>query len=268
MHGDDPVKLVLAAMVLMQPVFGVCFVMWWALRKLVFEDHRAGEPLAPRAPDVRHADAGAAAAAARPDPRRQAAPPPPGARPDPRPRQPARARQASSSGRQGDSARPRRRPASPAARNDRAPDKRRGRTHAPSRDSLRPARPAGAIETPGAPSQAAGQASRGQQPDPQPTATPQRPAVEPPELAARRPRRADDSSDGDDDGFDTRPRQGAAADVIEAKTTLLRAVLAEYAQRFRARESEGWVQNPRGPGAAEPTPSALQAQRMRARMAT
>ena len=183
-HGDGLDNLLPAAMVLMQLAFGVCFVMWLFWMKL-FEDHHAGEPLAPRAPDVRHADAGAAAAAAPPDPRRQA--------------------------------------------------------------------------------EAAGPDLRRQAAPPPPGAPPDR---QPAELTARRPRRADDSSDGDDESFDTRPRPGAAADNIEANPALLRdAVIAEYAQRFRAREREGWVQNSRDLAAAEPTPSVLRAQRMRARMA-
>jgi hypothetical protein len=239
-----------AALVFMQLAGGVCFVLWWAFRKafVIFEeevDRGAGEPL--RAP-------GPAAAA-----------------PDRRPRQelarPAGAGQASISGQQG-GARPRRRNASPAAtRSARAPDDPRERSPRPpaptmrrrseaersassvgsvatndshsgtSREGPRPVRPAGAMETPAArggpdagssaaplgtppqrgeaPSQAANQASRAQQPDSQPTAS-------------------------------------------------LRIAM-EYAQRFRTREREGWDQNLRDP-AATPTPSALRAQRMRARM--
>jgi hypothetical protein len=291
---DDPVNHLPTALVLMQLAGGVCFVVWWALKALVFENRRAGEPLG--APGARDEDAA----------------PAPVQRPRQGPARPAGAGQASNSSQQG-GARPRRRTASPPARGaSQAPDDPGERSRVPSPtarrhseaerlasgvnsaasngsrggtslDGRRPARPAGATETPTprrdpdpsraaplgrlprrteAPSQAAGQGSRAEQPDSWPPATLQ--AVGPHVLTTPRPRRADDHTEGDDDRFVMRgPRPGAAADILEADSAFRRAVIAEYEQRFRAREGEGWVQNPRDP-TATPTPSTLRAERVRA----
>jgi len=294
----------LPATLLLIPL-AVCCVSWWTLRALVCRggggERRGGEPFG--APDPCDADAATAAEA-------------PDQRPRQGPAQPVGVGQTSSSNQQG-GARPRRPTAW--ARSDRTPDDTNERMRAPSpqptarrrseaerpassgesagaNDSRRgrssggprPARPAGAMETPAArrdpaaaasiagplgapprraeaPSQAAGHTRRAQQPDSQPTGTPRMPAPRPPELPSRRPRRADDTSQGGDDRFVTRPRPDAAARVTEVNS-LQRAVIAEYAQRFEARWREGWVQNTLEP-AEEPTPSTLRAKRHRARTA-
>jgi hypothetical protein len=249
--NGDVANLLPAALVFMQIAGGVCFVVWWALRSLVFgvaEDGpgHAGEPL--RAPVARNADVGRAAA-------RAAAPPV--QRPRLEPARPAGAGQ-SSSGQQG-GARPRRPTAATrSAVSARAQDdpRKRSRASSPpapaarrrseaerstsnagsaaddsrsttSRDGSRPVRPAGAMEMPAARGDPAVDASS--------AVPPQRPS-----------RRAE---------------VPAEADSIQA---VGRAVIAEYARRFSARQREGWDQNPRDP-AAKPTPSALRAQRMCAR---
>jgi len=244
--GSDLVDHLSAAMLLMPLAAAVCFVSWRALRALVWE---AGKPLGPglKAPDACDTVALPAAVVF-----------------DHRPRQaPADGMgQALSSGQQG-RARLRRRSASPAARSAQAPDdpyEREG-SHAPKlsttrRRSRAPSPPQRTQER----SETQGSASRrGTNHD----------GARSVHLAGATETRdvsGDDTSQGDDDRFVTRPRPGAAADVTEANSALLRAVIEEYAQRFDARVREGWVQKTREP-AGEPTPSTLRAQRQRARMA-
>ena len=297
---DDghPANSLPAALVLMQLVGGACFVLLWVLRALVFgvtnDGRAAGEPLQARAPDARNADAGSAA----PDRRPRQEPVRPagegqsssGQQGGTRPRRRTSAPEATRSAREPDD--PRKRSHAPS----RSPSTARRRSEAErsalsvgsaaandsrsgtSRDAPRRARPSGAMEMPtargdpnasgaalpGTPprrTEAPSQASMAQQPGLRPTsATMRMPAVGPPVVG----RYADDSSDGDDGRFVTRPRPDAAAGFIEAVAAIDNTVIAGYAQRFRDREREGWVQNPRDP-AAGPTPSALRAQRMRAR---
>ena len=273
MRDGHPADYMPAALVLMQPAFGVCFVLWWALRKLFeVKDRRAGEPL--RAPDARNDDADAGALPAAPDRRLRLE----SARPA--------ARRSSSS--QHGGARPLRRTASPAAtHSERAPDDPRERWQEPSppaptvrrrseaqrsasnqvsgaandlrtgtsRDDSRPARPARAMETRAARGDPAFHRSSAAPPEtlPRCMAAPSQAAGQASgtkqtalaalQFAVNLPPVMNhiDSSAGDDDCFVMRPRPAAAADFIEVDSAVHSFVNAEYAQRFRAGKGEGWI---------------------------
>ena len=304
MPDFDPTDLLPGALLLMQVAFFVCFVLWWVLRKLHSAGEPVRAQVNQQ--DASDADEGVAAAAPDRRPRQRPARAagadqastsgqPGGARPRRWTSPPAARSKAPDDTRKREHApSPQSHPPDPTARRHSetqrsastvssvAPNDSRRRTI---RDGPRPADPAGAMETavredPGAasaaplgtpprraeaPSRAAGQAGRGLQPHSQPTATLRMPAVGPPVL-----NRADDSHGGDDNRFVMRPQPRATSDDIEANFQALNsAVNAEYELRFLARQREGWNQNPSDPldPVANPTPSALRAQRIRARMA-
>lgn len=227
-HGGGVADLLLPALVFMQVAFGICFVAWWAARLLLGVAGRAPDPARP-----------AAAAAA---PRRDPGALKPRRRPDRRADDSSRLMPPSSLGqergaRSQQSSSP---TASPRAAVSQTPAKCSARDAGPARPATRgaPTRRdrdgsrhqanAGRVSS----SAAASEAS------PQPAIAFMQ--------AAGQCRRAD-ARDVEGD---------SSEDAIIIKTNLM---------LFRAREMEGWIQDPGG-AIVKPTPSALRALRADARM--
>ena len=237
-HGGGVADLLLPALVFMQVAFGICFVAWWAARLLLGVAGRAPEPARPRAPEPARPPAAAAAG-----PRRDPGALKPRRRPDRRADDSSRLMPPSSLGQergarsQQSSVTP---TASPRAAVSQTPAKIPARDAGPPRpamtgtptrrnrdDSRHRANAARAASRP-----AASVAS------PQPAVTFMQ--------AASQARRADEKDSVDN----------SSEDAIIIKTNMM---------HFRAREMEGWIQDPGGP-VVKPTPSVLRQQRADARL--